>query len=134
MKYPGRESGLLGPQFDRLGADLAPKCNAKDAAGSCPNCFSHDDPNLDPERAPGPGPKAWWDNWSCRNPDFHLPDLGQAAGISLARLECRADLLRQVDDLRRRFDRDEPAGNLAAWDAHRQQAIRFVLASRPGQA
>lgn len=33
MKYPGRESGLLGPKFDRLAADLARKCNAKDAAG-----------------------------------------------------------------------------------------------------
>ncbi len=58
MKYPGRKSGLLGPKYDRLGVDLAPKCNAKDAAGSCPNCFSHDDPNLDPQRRPGPHPKA----------------------------------------------------------------------------
>lgn len=33
MKYPGRESGLLGPQFDRLGVDLAPKCHAPDAGG-----------------------------------------------------------------------------------------------------
>lgn len=58
MNYPGRESGLLGPQFDRLGVDLSCKCNAPDAGGSCPNCYSHDDPNLDPERKPGPGAKA----------------------------------------------------------------------------
>ena len=50
MKYPGREGGLLGPQFDRVGLDLAPTCKAPDAGGSCPNCYSHDDPNLDPER------------------------------------------------------------------------------------
>ena len=42
----------------QLAVDLAPTCHSKDPAGSCPNCFSHDDPNLDPERVPGPGPKA----------------------------------------------------------------------------
>jgi hypothetical protein len=121
---------LLGPQFDRLAVDLAPKCNAKDPAGSCPNCFSHDDPNLDPERKAGPGPKAWWDNSSCRNPDFHLPDLGQAGGITLSQLENRAQLLKDLDDLRRGIDQHAPA---MAWDAHRRQAMRFVLASRPGK-
>ena len=130
MTYPGRESGLLGPEYDRLGADLAPECHAKDAAGSCPNCFSHDDPNLDPQRAPGPGPDAWWDNSSCRNPDFHLPDFGQATGVSIPQLENRAALLSRLDDLRRGFDRHP---HLAAWDAHRQQAMRFVLASHPGR-
>ncbi len=84
MSYPGREAGLLGPRYSRWGVDLAAKCNAKDAAGSCPNCFSHDDPN-DPERAPGPGPKAWWDNSSCRNPDFHLPNLGVQQGFTSGR-------------------------------------------------
>ena len=133
MKYPGREPGLLGPQYDRLGVDIAPKCNAKDAAGSCPNCFSHDDPNLDPERRPGPGPKAWWDNTSCRNPDFHLPDLGQTGAVALSRLENRIELLQQLDGLRAGLERAERAGNLAAWDAHRQQALRFVLTSRPGK-
>jgi hypothetical protein len=133
MSYPGRDSGLLGPQYDRLGVDLAPKCNAKDAAGSCPNCFSHDDPNLDPERLPGPGPKAWWDNSSCRSPDFHLPDFSQPEGISVPRLENRAALLRDLDELRAGLDREEHQGRLAAWDAHRKQAMRFVLASRPGK-
>jgi hypothetical protein len=131
MRYPGRESGLLGPKYDRLGVDLAPKCNAPDAGGSCPNCYSHDDPNLDPERRPGPGPKAWWNNTSCRNPDFHLPDFGQAEGIALARLDRRRELLAQLDALRRGLDRG--AAQAAAWDAHRQQALQMVLASRPGR-
>jgi len=133
MNYPGRESGLLGPEYDRLGVDVAPKCHAPDAGGSCPNCYSHDDPNLDPERQPGPGPKAWWNNSICRNPDFHLPDFGQAEGVSVARIEDRASLLRQLDDLRRGLDRHNPPASSAAWDAHRQQAMRFVLASRPGR-
>lgn len=131
MKYPGRGSGLLGPQFDRLGVDLAPKCHAKDAAGSCPNCFSHDDPNLDPERKPGPGPNAWWDNSSCRNPDFHLPDLGMQ-GVSLPRLEKRSTLLQRLDGLRRGLDTAGRTAALEAWDAYRHQAMQFVLASRPG--
>ncbi|RLT11494.1 MAG: DUF1501 domain-containing protein, partial [Planctomycetota bacterium] len=106
MQYPGRESGILGPQYDRLGLDIAEKCHAKDAAGSCPNCFSHDDPNLDLERRPGPGAKAWWDNSSCRHPHFHLPDFGQETGISIPQLENRSALLRQFENLRRGFDID----------------------------
>jgi len=132
MKYPGRESGLLGPQFDRLGVDLAPKCNAPDAGGSCPNCYSHDDPNLDPERKPGPGPRAWWNNSSCRNPDFHLPNFGPSDGATLDRIQDRAALLRQLDELRRTYDQREQAGAFARWDAHRRQALRFVLSTLPG--
>lgn len=132
MKYPGRDSGLLGPQYDRFGVDIAPKCNAKVGAGSCPNCFSHDDPNLDPERKPGPGPKAWWDNTSCRNPDFSVPSFGQQ-GIDVSQLENRAALLRGLDDLRRKMDRRDRTISEVAWEAHRMQAMRFILASRPGQ-
>jgi hypothetical protein len=130
MRYPGRESGLLGPQYDRLGVDLAPSCAAE--GGSCPNCFRHADPNLDPERLPG-GKRAWWDNSSCRTPDFHLPDLGLSQGIQVSRLENRAALLRQLDNLRRDHDQAERSTSLAAWDAYRRQAMRFILASRPGQ-
>ena len=133
MNYPGRESGLLGPQYDRLGVDLACKCNAKDAAGSCPNCFSHDDPNLDSERLLGPGPKAWWDNSSCRNPDFHLPNFGQTQGINVSLLENRAALLQSLDNRRRNLDQSERSAPQDAWDAYRKQAMRFLLTSRPGQ-
>ncbi len=133
MKYPGRKPGLLGPKYDRLGVDLAAKCNAKDAAGSCPNCFSHDDPNLDPERRPGPHDKAWWDNSSCRKPDFHLPNLGQTGGISLPQLENRTTLLRQLEELRRGIDEGDRTEAMQSWDAYRQQAMQFVLASRPSQ-
>ena len=132
MQYPGRDSGLLGPRYDRLGVDLACKCNSPDAGGSCPNCYSHDDPNLDPERKPGPGPKAWWNNSSCRNPDFHLPDFGQAEGVTVGRLQDRDALLQRLDELRRRLDQREHAGSLAKWDAYQRQALRFVLATRPG--
>jgi hypothetical protein len=132
MKYPGRESGMLGPQYDRLGVDLACRCNAPDAGGSCPNCYSHDDPNLDPERRPGPGPKAWWNNTTCRNPEFHLPDFEQAEGVTLGRVQSRAALLQQLDDFRRSLEDQDAAGAAARWDAYRRQAMRFVLATRPG--
>lgn len=133
MSYPGRDPGILGPRYGRWGVDLAPKCNAKDAAGSCPNCFSHDDPN-DPARAAGPGLNAWWDNTSCRNPDFHLPQLGLAQGWTIPQLTNRMELLRTLDGLRSRAESTlgEQAAN--AWSAHRDQALQLLMATRPGTA
>lgn len=132
MGYPGRDPGLLGPRYSRWGVDLAPKCNAKDAGGSCPNCYSHDDPN-DPARAPGPGPNAWWDNSSCRNPDFHLPSLGTDTGLTIPQLYDRTRLLEQLDRVRRIADSQPLEHVQVAWDAHREQALRLLLAARPGQ-
>ncbi len=128
MKYPGRGPGLLGPRYERWGVDLAPPCRAPDPAGSCPNCFSHDDPN-DPARAPGKGLKAWWDNSSCRNPDFRLPDLGGGLAVSLPQLADRASLLRRLDTFRQARD----AGKLEAYDTHRQRALDLLLTTRPGR-
>ncbi len=130
MTYPGRGSGLLGPKYDRWGVDLAPPCRAPDPAGSCPNCFSHDNPN-DPERAPGKGPKAWWDNSSCRDPSFHLPEAA-ADGLSLAAVGERVGLLGRFESLRRNVDTAHRVGALDAWDEHRHQALKLLLASRPG--
>jgi hypothetical protein len=132
ISYPGRDPGLLGPRYGRWGVDLAPKCNSKDAAGSCPNCFSHDDPN-DPARAPGPGPNAWWDNSSCRNPDFHLPDLGGDTGISVPQLSNRFELLQQLEGLRRAAAEAMSHDTCRAYDAQRDQALQLVLTSRPGK-
>lgn len=131
MTYPGRGPGLVGAKFSRWGVDLAAPCRAPDAGGSCPNCYSHDDPN-DPERAPGKGPKAWWDNSSCRQPDFKLPDLA-GAGIAIAQLEHRVALLDRLDDVRRGLDAAAKSEALAAWDAYRHQALQLILASRPGK-
>jgi hypothetical protein len=131
MSYPGREPGLLGPRCARWGVDLAPPCHAKDAAGSCPNCFSHDDPN-DPARAAGPGPKAWWDNGSCRDPSFHLPDLGMQ-GFSLPQLSNRIELLQHLDRLRRGVDDVAADPKLAAWEGHCAQAQKLLSAARPGK-
>lgn len=131
MNYPGRGPGLLGPKFDRWAVDLAPSCRAPDPAGSCPSCFSHDDPN-DPARAAGKGPKAWWDNSSCRDPSFHLPDSG-VEGVSLASIHGRIDLLGRLEALRRHVDAAHSVGALDAWDEHQHQALKLLLASRPGR-
>jgi hypothetical protein len=131
MKYPGRGPGILGPRYGRWSVDLAPVCRAPDAAGSCPNCFSHDDPN-DPARAPGQGPKAWWDNSSCRNPDFHLPDLGSLT-VSWPQLQDRESLLERLEAHRRGLDRADRLGQLTAWDAGRLQAMQLLFATRPGK-
>jgi hypothetical protein len=131
MAYPGRGPGLLGPKYDRWGVDLAPACRAPDAAGSCPSCFSHDDPN-DPERAAGKGPKAWWDNSSCRDPAFHLPELADG-GLPIDLVGSRIALLDRLDVLRRHVDAASRAGAFEGWDAHRHQAVQLLLASRPGR-
>ena len=127
MKYPGRGPGLLGPTHARWGVDLAPVCRAPDAAGSCPNCFSHDNPN-DPARAPGKGPNAWWDNSSCRNPEFHLPDTG-AAEVDWPMIRQRTTLLER---LQARAEQASRQGGLDAWDASRHQAMQLLLTARRG--
>jgi hypothetical protein len=132
MTYAGREPGLLGPRYARWGVDLAQPCHAPDAAGSCPNCFSHDDPN-DLARAAGKGPKAWWDNSSCRQPDFSLPNLGVSDGFPVSQLEDRSRLLRQLEMLRRRLDERHRTQPLENYDAYRQQAMQLVLTARPGK-
>ena len=130
MRYPGRSPGLLGPRYSRWGVDLAPACSSPDAAGSCPNCFSHDDPN-DPARAAGPGATAWWNNSSCRNPDFHLPNLGGAT-VDLPGLQDRTRLLERFEACRRDLEQAERDGRLEAWDASRHQAMRLLFTTRNG--
>jgi hypothetical protein len=131
MHYPGRGPGILGPRHARWGVDIAPVCRSPDPAGSCPNCFSHDDPN-DPARAAGPRPGAWWDNSSCRDPAFRLPDLGGSLALSLPQLSERSSLLERLDTMRRNVDAADRAGSLASWDACRHQAMRLLVAARPG--
>ena len=123
---PGQRPGALGARHAAWGLSLAPACRAPDAAGSCPNCFSHDQPD-DPARAPGKAPGAWWDNSSCRNPTFGLPDLGTPAALTLSRLDNRRALLQKVDRLRRDLDDDRRVRDL---DAYRRQAIELVMAQR----
>jgi Protein of unknown function (DUF1501) len=131
MRYPGRGPGILGPRYERWGVDLAPVCRAPDPAGSCPNCFSHDDPN-EPARAPGKGPRAWWDNSSCRNAEFRLPDLGSLS-LPWQLIQDRESLLHRLDADRRGLDQRDRMGRLMAWDAARHQAMRLLFAARPGK-
>jgi hypothetical protein len=122
----GQRAGMLGARCATWALDLAPPCRAPDPAGSCPNGFSHDQPN-DPRRAPGKGPDAWWDNSSCRDPRFRRPDLGAPAGLTLARLHDRHALLEQVDGLRRDLDASAPVRDL---DTYRRRALELVLAQQ----
>ncbi len=123
---PGRRPGILGNRYGAWSVDVAPPCHAPDPAGSCPNCFSHDQPDM-LERQPGKGPKAWWDNSSCRDPSFKLPDFSLPAGLTLARLENRRALLSQLERIQRHLEHEPPARDL---DQYRRQAMELVLAQR----
>jgi hypothetical protein len=122
----GSGPGMLGNRFATWNVDLAPPCRAPDSAGSCPNCFSHDQPN-DPARAPGKQPGAWWDNSSCRDPSFRLPDLGLSTGLSLENLQSRAELLAQLDTARRTLDGQ---GAVKSLDSFRRQAWDLILGQK----
>jgi hypothetical protein len=122
-QIPGTGSGMLGSKFGRWRVDLAPLCRTPDGGGSCPNCFAHDQPN-DPARSPGKQPGAWWDNASCRNPDFHLPDLGLSTGLSVETLQSRATLLTALDTARRQLDSEPVVRNM---DVFRRQAWDLIL-------
>ena len=119
----GDGPGMLGSRYDRWRVDLAPPCYAKDPAGSCPNCFSHDQPD-DPERAPGKGPKAWWDNTSCRKSDFRLPDFRMPQGLSVSQLENRAALLGKLNNLKRGLDLQN---SVRRYDVYQRQALELVV-------
>ena len=125
---------MLGPKYERWKVDLAPVCKSPDTAGSCPNCFSHDDPN-DPARAAGKGPKAWWDNSSCRDASFRLPDLGSLT-VSLPQIERRTDLLARLEATwwtRLASESDARRAGHDAWDEYRKQAMKLLVTSRPGK-
>ncbi len=123
---PGSGSGRLGSKFGRWRVDLAPPCRTPDGGGSCPHCFSHDQP-LDPARAPGKHAGAWWDNSSCRNPDFHLPDLGLSTGLTVNDLQRRATLVAELDARRRQLDAG-PA--IRTMDVFRRQAWELILGQK----
>jgi hypothetical protein len=126
IQPPGTGPGMLGSKYARWRVDLAPPCRTPDGGGSCPNCFSHDQPN-DPARAPGKQPGAWWDNSSCRDPSFHLPDLGLSSGLSVENLERRSVLLARLDEARRTLDRQGPVQTM---DTFRRQAWDLILGQK----
>jgi hypothetical protein len=126
IRATGSGPGMLGNKYERWRVDLAPICRTPDGGGSCPNCFSHDQPN-DPARAPGKQPGAWWDNSSCRNPDFHLPDLGLSTGLSLESLQSRAELLVALDVARQSLD-EQPV--VRTMDVYRRQAWDLILGQK----
>src|SRR5262249_10958700 len=87
---------------------------------------SHDQPD-DPERAPGKRPKSWWDNSSCRNPDFHLPDLGVSTDFSWTQIEKRESLLERLDQLDRTLDHPQPFRHL---DSTPRRALELLVTQK----
>ena len=117
---------MLGPKFSRWRVNLAPPCRAPDPGGSCPNCYSHDQPD-DPERQPGKLPQSWYDNSSCRNPEFSLPDLGTGHGAAIERVANRVDMLQSLDRIRRDLDDHR---SVKKYDAFQRQALDLIVTQR----
>lgn len=120
---PGEGAGPLGARYEPWWVNVAAPCNTPTGGGSCPHCFAHDQPD-DPARAPGKGLNAWWDNSSCRDPSFRLPDLGLPDGLHLSRFRLRTSLRQKLDGLRRHVD---TAGVMEDLDVFQQQATELVL-------
>jgi uncharacterized protein (DUF1501 family) len=125
MRPAGMQPGMLGARHASWSVDLVPLCRAPDPAGSCPNCFSHDQPD-DPDRQPGKLPRSWWDDSGCREPRFSLPDLGTATDVPTALLQDRAALLRRLESARRGLD---SAAAIQGMDEFQQQALRMIVAA-----
>ena len=83
----------VGPQVRRWRVDLAPPCHAPDRGGSCPNCFSHDQPN-DPARAPASGRRPGGTTAVAAIPTFICPTWASTRAWPSTRCEIGADAAR----------------------------------------
>ncbi len=62
---------------------------------------------------------------------FHAPALKLQGDVTAGRLTSRHELLRTVDQARRRFERDEP---VETWSRQQNRALSLLLASRTAEA
>lgn len=87
LQRPGQTAGLMGPAHDPWLIRAAAEC---DGYGACPDCFHFSNK-----------PKFT----HSVQPVFQAPNLNLPEGLSLSRLDRRTDLLREVEQQRREFDR-----------------------------
>lgn len=102
---PGQSAGLMGVAHDPWLINAADKC---DGYGACPDCFQFS--NKPVFRHSG-------------NTVFQPPMLKPADGLSLSRLDGRADLLQEIEQQRRYLDQQSTVARL---DRHRAGALSLL--------
>ena len=131
---PAAAPGILGPRYDRWGVDLAPPCRAPDAGRLVSRTASATTTRTTRPAPPGKGPKAWWDNSSCRDPDFRLPDLGGRRRLAAAARATAPTLLAPPGRAATATSTRDRSGASTSWDAHRAAGAAAAAGrSRPGR-
>lgn len=110
---PGQSAGMMGPAHDPWLINASDKC---DGYGACPDCFHFS--NKPTYR-------------HSVNPVFQAPVLNLPDGLSLSRLDRRADLLAGVEQQRRDLDRQ---ATVARMDRHRAGALSLLTSGKVRKA
>ena len=113
LERPGQRAGLMGAAHDPWLIKAASEC---DGYGACPDCFHFSNK---PEFR------------HSIHPVFQSPNLQLPEGLSLSRLDRRADLLAEVE--RQRTDLDQQA-TVANLDRHRAGALSLLTSGDVRQA
>lgn len=102
---PGQSAGMMGSAHDPWLINASDKC---DGYGDCPNCFHFSNKPTYKHSV---------------NPVFQAPVLNLPDGLSLSRLDRRADLLADVERQRRDLDRQATVSRM---DRHRAGALSLL--------
>ena len=106
---PGQTAGLMGSAHDPWLINAADQC---DGYGACPDCFRFSNKPL---------------YQHANVPVFQAPNLKLMDGLSLSRLDRRADLLAELDQRRRDIDRQSTEQRM---DRHRQGALSLLTSGK----
>jgi len=110
---PGQSAGMMGPSHEPWLINASDKC---DGYGDCPNCFYFSNKPTYKHSV---------------NPMFQPPMLKLPDGLSLSRLDRRADLLAEVEQQRRDLDRQSTVSRM---DRHRAGALSLLTSGDVRQA
>lgn len=110
---PGQMAGRMDSRFDAWLLDVAPECSG--GYGACPDCFHFENLNY---RHTGPH-------------EFKTPGLDLPQGLTLPRLDNRAQLLRTIESLRRALDQH---AETITMDRYQGQALSLLTSQNTARA
>jgi hypothetical protein len=110
---PGQLAGRMDSRYDPWLLDVAPECAG--GYGACPDCFH-------------------FENLKFRHTgahEFRTPGLDLPPGLSLPRLDSRAELLRAIESFRRSVDRH---AETVAMNRYQSQALSLLASQSTARA